>query len=183
MKIWGRGGSCGGMRAGNWCTVSSSLLRTLESPSMPGLSACVEDSILYMKEHFSEHFSIEELAGLKGLSSAYFTRLFTRETGQAPLSYLTDLRLTHALSLLLNTSLSVEAIARACGFPAEIISARYSEGIRLFTGGIQETVAGRTDFVAIHSLPDAPSLPLPTVVPLCRAGLQGSLTGATLPFG
>lgn len=94
----------------------SSLLRTLESPSMPGLSACVEDSILYMKEHFSEHFSIEELAGLKGLSSAYFTRLFTRETGQAPLSYLTDLRLTHALSLLLNTSLSVEAIARACGF-------------------------------------------------------------------
>lgn len=94
----------------------SSLLRTLESPAMPGLSSCVEDSILYMKEHFPEHFSIEELAGLKGLSSAYFTRLFTRETGQAPLSYLTDLRLSHALSLLLNTSLSVEAIARECGF-------------------------------------------------------------------
>ena len=35
----------------------SSLLRTLESPAMPGLSSCVEDSILYMKEHFPEHFS------------------------------------------------------------------------------------------------------------------------------
>ncbi len=69
-----------------------------------------------MKEHFPEHFSIEELAAYKGLSSAYFTRLFTRETGQSPVRYLTGLRLSHALSLLLNTTMPVEAVARDCGF-------------------------------------------------------------------
>lgn len=94
----------------------SSLLRTLEAPAGPVLSPCVESSIAYMKAHFAEHFSIEALAGQNGLSSAHFTRLFTGETGQPPLSYLTGLRLSHALSLLLNTSLSVENIAGECGF-------------------------------------------------------------------
>lgn len=94
----------------------SSLLRTLEEPQRPALTPCVEESIRYMKEHFPEHFSIEELAAYKGLSSAYFTRLFTRETGQSPVRYLTGLRLSHALSLLLNTTMPVEAVARDCGF-------------------------------------------------------------------
>lgn len=62
----------------------SSLLRTLEEPQRPALTPCVEESIRYMKEHFPEHFSIEELAAYKGLSSAYFTRLFTRGNRGSP---------------------------------------------------------------------------------------------------
>ena len=94
----------------------SSLLRTLAAPRLPVPSAVVEESIRYMKAHFATRFSIGELADALGLSSAYFTRLFTRETGQAPLSYLTGLRLSHSVFLLLNTGLSVEEIASSCGF-------------------------------------------------------------------
>lgn len=94
----------------------SSLLRTLESPSLFEPSAPVAESIRYMKEHFDRRFSMEELAGRLGLSAAYFTRLFTRETGQTPLVCLNGIRLSHAVFLLLNTSLSIEEIALSCGF-------------------------------------------------------------------
>lgn len=69
-----------------------------------------------MKAHFREHFSIDDLARQNGLSSAYFTRIFTRETGESPLLHLTRLRINHALFLLLNTQMSVEQIALECGF-------------------------------------------------------------------
>lgn len=94
----------------------SGLLRTLESPSLFEPSAPVAEGIRYMKEHFSSRFSMEELASRLGLSSAYFTRLFTRETGQTPLACLNGIRLSHAVFLLLNTSLSIDETALACGF-------------------------------------------------------------------
>lgn len=94
----------------------SSLLRTLEAPANPGPSPQIAESLRYMKEHFSEHLSIEELAGRSGFSTAYYTRRFTRETGQSPLAALTQQRLGHAVFLLLNTTLSVEEVAEDCGF-------------------------------------------------------------------
>lgn len=94
----------------------SGLLRTLEAPGEPVLSARVEESILYMKEHLAEHFSIEDLALRQHLSCAYFTRLFTAQTGQSPQAYLTHLRLNRSLFLLLNTTMNVEEVASACGF-------------------------------------------------------------------
>ena len=94
----------------------SSLLRLLETPDEAALSPSVEESIRYMKEHFQERLSIEDLAGRAGVSPAYFSRLFAAQTGQTPLSYLNHLRMNHAVFLLLNTSLTVEQIAGGCGF-------------------------------------------------------------------
>ena len=94
----------------------SALLRTLESPSLPEPSPAVAEALCYMKEHFAGHFSMDELAARLGLSAAYFTRLFTRETGETPLASLTRIRLSRAVFLLLNTSLSIESIAVSCGF-------------------------------------------------------------------
>lgn len=94
----------------------SSLMRTLEAPGNPALFDRIEESIHYMRDHLAEHFSIEELAGRQHLSCAYFIRLFTAQTGQTPLAYLTQLRLNHAIFLLLNTPVNVEEVAAACGF-------------------------------------------------------------------
>ena len=94
----------------------SSMLRTLETPVEPLPSPRIEESIQYLKEHFSEHLSIEELAADLGFSSAYFTRLFTRETGMTPMAFLTQQRLTRSVFLLLNTSMTNEEIAAGCGF-------------------------------------------------------------------
>lgn len=94
----------------------SSMLRTLETPVEPLPSPRIEKSILYLKEHFGEHLSIEDLAADLGFSTAYFTRLFTKETGLSPMAFLTQQRLTHSVFLLLNTSMTNEEIAAGCGF-------------------------------------------------------------------
>ena len=94
----------------------TSLLRTLENPSPSDFSPQIQESIQYMKEHFSERLSMEELAAMQGFSPAYFTRLFSSSTGQSPLAYLTQLRLNQATFLLLNSSLTVEEVATGCGF-------------------------------------------------------------------
>lgn len=62
----------------------SSLLRTLEEPQRPALTPCVEESIRYMKEHFPEHFSIEELAAYKGLPPPISPGFLPGETGAVP---------------------------------------------------------------------------------------------------
>ena len=59
---------------------------------------------------------VKELAARLGLSAAYFTRLFTRQTGQTPLACLNGIRLSHAVFLLLNTTLSIDEVALSCGF-------------------------------------------------------------------
>ena len=94
----------------------SSLLRTLESPADPVPSSKITESIQYIKEHFSERLSIEDLAMQIGFSTAYFTRLFTRETGTSPMAFLTEQRLSHSVFLLLNTTMTIEEIAAGCGF-------------------------------------------------------------------
>lgn len=94
----------------------TALLRTLEAPSLPEPSPAVAAALHYMKEHFSDRFSMDELADSLGLSAAYFTRLFARETGQTPLACLIGIRLSRAVFLLLNTSLGMEEIALSCGF-------------------------------------------------------------------
>lgn len=69
-----------------------------------------------MQKHLSENFSIENLAELLGVSSSYFNRLFVKETGLTPLGYLNHLRIAHAALLLSDTILSVDEVAKKCGF-------------------------------------------------------------------
>ena len=69
-----------------------------------------------MQKHRSENFSIENLAELLGVSSSYFNRLFVKETGLTPLGYLNHLRIAHAALLLSDTILSVDEVAKKCGF-------------------------------------------------------------------
>lgn len=94
----------------------SGLLRALESPALPAPSVPVAEGLRYMKEHFDSHFSMEELAQRLGLSAAHFNRLFSRETGRTPLAFLNGIRLSHAVFLLLNTTMSINEVAVSCGF-------------------------------------------------------------------
>lgn len=54
----------------------------------------------YIAAHFTENVSIEQLAGLVGLSRYHFIRAFRRECGFPPHAYLNQLRLLAAKELL-----------------------------------------------------------------------------------
>ncbi|WP_236241914.1 GlxA family transcriptional regulator [Streptomyces sp. CC228A] len=70
----------------------------------------------WISEHPAEDLSVPALAERARLSPRHFARAFHAETGLPPGRYVDRVRLEHARRLLGDTSDSVEAVARACGY-------------------------------------------------------------------
>lgn len=83
-----------------------------------GTQESIRLAITYIKEHYSEDFTCQELASRVYMSSAHFSRCFKQETGMSFLDYLTEIRMQKAL-LLLNTNLKVQDIGRMVGYPSK----------------------------------------------------------------
>jgi AraC-like DNA-binding protein len=66
--------------------------------------------------NLSGGLGLHELADVCGLSRAHFARAFKASTGTTPMHWLLSQRLARARILLLNSELSIEDIARHCGF-------------------------------------------------------------------
>ncbi len=62
-----------------------------------------------------ERHSLDELAGVAGVSRRHLSRLFRAATGVSVTEYHTAIRLEHARALLANPALTVDAVAERCG--------------------------------------------------------------------
>jgi AraC-like DNA-binding protein len=69
----------------------------------------------YLRENLSEPMRLDELAGRMGLSKYHFVRKFKQATGQTPMRTLNEMRIDSARTLLTQTDLSLEEIARHVG--------------------------------------------------------------------
>lgn len=76
----------------------------------------IEKAKNYMDQNFKEHISLEDIAGIVGLSSPYLSSLFKKETGTTIMSYVDMLRLKYAKELLIMTSLSIKEISAMTGY-------------------------------------------------------------------
>jgi AraC-like DNA-binding protein len=79
-------------------------------------SAAVRSVMTYLQLHFREPFTLEQGAKLANLSPNYFSRCFRELAGITLQSYLQELRLQFASSLLKVTDLPVTEICFASGF-------------------------------------------------------------------
>ena len=70
----------------------------------------------YIRAHYMEKISLDDIAEASGYSKFYFSRQFTRHLGYTPWEYLTSLRIRRAMKLLTETKESIEAISESCGF-------------------------------------------------------------------
>src|SRR6202000_1165276 len=70
----------------------------------------------YMQERLDRNISLEELAGLVGLSRFYFCTAFRLATGKRPHEWLTMERMEHARMLLKNPSLRIIDVGIAVGY-------------------------------------------------------------------
>lgn len=70
----------------------------------------------YIQRHYSEDVSLEEVAEACGVSSYYLSRQFRVEQGKNFVEYLTEVRMTAAVQLALETHLSVKEIAERTGY-------------------------------------------------------------------
>lgn len=77
------------------------------------LPSCIE----YLQTHMKEKVTLAELARFAGVSPRTLSHLFVTELGFAPMRYLIELRLNHAMKLLRHTDQSIDQIADECGFP------------------------------------------------------------------
>ena len=79
-------------------------------------SDIIRPALLYIKEHYAEEISVDELASLIPLSKSYFMSCFKKATGVSAITYTTLVRIQQVSQMLLKTDKSVTQIASECGF-------------------------------------------------------------------
>lgn len=70
----------------------------------------------FIRSHYGSPITLDDMAAAAGMSPKYFCYFFKETTTKTPVEYLTLYRIEKASRKLLNTDLSVTAIALSCGF-------------------------------------------------------------------
>lgn len=71
----------------------------------------------YVQKHYGEEeLSLDSICGILGVSNAYFSTIFKKETGSSFISYLTDFRLELAREMLVDTDEKSYMIAKSVGY-------------------------------------------------------------------
>ena len=97
------------------------MMRALESPlsaddieSLPGSEA--RRVLNYLNHHYADPVSLDEVGHAVGMSRNHLCSTFKKETGKTIGAALTEIRLGHAKTLLLEGRHSVQEVARAVGY-------------------------------------------------------------------
>ena len=94
------------------------IVRELDSRNATHLSI-IDNIIDYISDHYSEPLTNSVIASVVSYHPNYINSLFVRRTGKTLRQYLLDVRIQHALTLLLSTDLSICDIAFKTGFSSQ----------------------------------------------------------------
>ena len=81
------------------------------------IQTSIENAIAYMKEHYMEDISRDDVAEKIYMSGAHFSRCFKMVTNTSYKDYLTEIRMQKAIELL-KTNMKIQDIALQVGYPA-----------------------------------------------------------------
>lgn len=76
----------------------------------------VEKAIAYVNEHYYEKITLTGIAQMVGVSSSYFSTIFSRLTGENLIAYITRLRIEKAAELIRSGSFSLTETAFMVGY-------------------------------------------------------------------
>ena len=93
------------------CGLLDYVAKTTEK-SLDGIDTAIE----YVKNHYTEEVSVQELARMAFMSVPHLFRLFKQRTGASPIEYKNSLRIQKAESLLSDPFISIGEIADLLGF-------------------------------------------------------------------
>lgn len=111
----------------------------------------IEETRVFMENHFHENISIGMLASKAEISAKYFSDLFKKEYGISVSEYLTNLRINKAKSLLVKGEEKIRDIANQVGYSDEFyLSRKFKQ-----TVGISPSIyrKRRKQKVAAYDLP------------------------------
>lgn len=83
-----------------------------EEPMNPTFIALVD----YVRTHFNDKFTLEQLGKKFGLSAGYICSLFAKNHNTTLTCFVTQVRMEHAASLIKTSNLSLKQIANECGY-------------------------------------------------------------------
>lgn len=102
----------------------------------------VKQMILYMSTQFAHPVSIEQMCDSLGYNRAYLSRIFKKETGLSPITYLLKLRIDKSRQLLRERpELSIEQIASSVGLTDALY---FSRQFKRFCGVSPSTYRNQT---------------------------------------
>ncbi len=97
--------------------ICSAVGAQMNGAKRPGSHYYVYKAKMYINLHADERIKPAEISAYLGLSHAYFTKLFKKETGTSLNAYIMQMRLYHLRSMLeRNDGRSLKEIAAECGF-------------------------------------------------------------------
>ena len=82
-------------------------------------SSYVEQCQDYVSKHYREKIYLEDMAKAMGVSGAYLSHLFSRETGVQLQNYITQFRVDRAANLLIHSDETIARIAEYVNFPSQ----------------------------------------------------------------
>ncbi len=71
---------------------------------------------VYIKGHFAEEISLEDVSRMVDISPYYFSKLFKQEVGSSFIEYLTKVRIRHAKKYLEQPANSIKQVCAMCGY-------------------------------------------------------------------
>jgi len=76
----------------------------------------VNKTKIYIDTHYREFCNLDTIATTVGVNKKYLSRLFKQHMGITPIKYLWNMRETHAMQLLLNTTIPISELSYQSGF-------------------------------------------------------------------
>ena len=88
-------------------------------------------AVAYLEIHYTDKFSLDEIAGALYVNKNYLARVFHKQTGQTLLQYHNRLRCEKACQLLADRSYSISVVAFKTGFAS---ASHFSRIFRIYEG-------------------------------------------------
>ena len=98
----------------NVVTLSDSAITT--NPAIICTSRRIEQAFEFMNQNFSGSVTLADVSRIANMTEVGFSRFIRKRTGYTFVESLTDIRLSHATRMLVDTSRSIAEISYACGF-------------------------------------------------------------------
>ena len=102
---------------GNLCALLALLMRSSQKSKQPDRDAdCATVAAEYIKTHFEEPISVEQLAAYTSVSHSSLYRRFIKRYNMPPKQFIIACRIERACTLLEETNCSIEEISNSVGF-------------------------------------------------------------------
>lgn len=87
-----------------------------DSAVLAEVPAALRKVLRYMRDHYRENLSLEDLAGLMHVEKTYFIKTFKKHVGMPPICFLRRLKIEKATTLIQNSDMSITGISDFLGF-------------------------------------------------------------------